>query len=253
LQRLRANNKAEAKSTEEIDGLSFWVFFVGIYKDDRAQSAFYGQAAFISITIGLIIERQCINWLKNRFGCTYFRLQKYLELDQRREAIRYNWEQAPPVYNPKRYREHYFLNDFDQIEKRFGENTIQREPDRDEYGNKTIQDFLPYGVACRMQETINFTVQLDGRAPELALDGQSKELLDGGAYDYESIPALRDFKIRSLEKALEDNVDRKYKISLAKGMQLALENFIMLILMLSLIMKANLFSLVYLVFLIKFA
>ena len=67
------------------------------------------------------------------------------------------------------------------------------------------------------------------------------------------IPALRDFKIRNLEKALEDNVDRKYKINLAKGMQLVLENFIMLILILSLIMKANLFSLVYLVFLIKFA
>ena len=78
-------------------------------------------------------------------------------------------------------------------------------------------------------------------------------MLSDGNYDYESIPALRDYKIQCLEKALEDNVERKYRISLAKGMQLALENFIMLILMASLIMKANLFSLMYLVFLIKFA
>ena len=154
--------------TNDIDEISFWVFFTGIYKDDR--NPYYAQATFILMTIGLIVERQCINWLKNRFGCTYFRLQKFLELDQRREAIRYNWEARPPVYDPKRYREHYFLNDFDQIEKRFKKNTIQKEPDHDEYGNKTIQDFLPYDIACRMKDTINFTVQLDGRAPELDLD-----------------------------------------------------------------------------------
>jgi len=64
---------------------------------------------------------------------------------------------------------------------------------------------------------------------------------------------LREHKITCLEKALEANVDRKYKISLAKGGQLVLECFIMLILMFSLLLKSNLFSVAYLVFLIRFA
>jgi hypothetical protein len=77
--------------------------------------------------------------------------------------------------------------------------------------------------------------------------------LDEGNYDYESIPVLRDYKVKSLERILEANVDRKYKISLAKGMQLALEQLIMLIMMLSLVMKANLISVMYLIFLVKYA
>jgi hypothetical protein len=42
----------------------------------------------IGMTIGMIIERYSIEWLKNRFGCTHSRLQKFIELDMRREALR---------------------------------------------------------------------------------------------------------------------------------------------------------------------
>lgn len=77
--------------------------------------------------------------------------------------------------------------------------------------------------------------------------------MEEGNYDYESIPVLREYKVKSLERILEANVDRKYRISFAKGMQLALEQLIMLIMMLSLVMKANLISLMYLIFLFKYA
>lgn len=102
------------------------MFFIGIYKDMRPDTGnhYYYYATFFCIIVGLIIERQCINWLKNRNGCTYFRVQKYIELDQRREAIRYSWEKCPPAYEPEKYKEHYFLSDWDDIEKRFKENTI---------------------------------------------------------------------------------------------------------------------------------
>jgi hypothetical protein len=36
---------------------------------------------------GLFIEKQAINWLTNRWGCTYNKLQKFIELDLRHEAI----------------------------------------------------------------------------------------------------------------------------------------------------------------------
>jgi hypothetical protein len=64
-----------------------------------------------------MIERVAINWLKNRFGCTHFKLQKFAELDQRREALRYDWDCVNPAYDIERYRQHYFRNDFDDLRK----------------------------------------------------------------------------------------------------------------------------------------
>lgn len=70
--------------------------------------------------------------------------------------------------------------------------------------------------------------------------------------DYEDVPVLRQFKIDQLEKILKDSVRRKYKISFFKGVQLAFECLILLILMVSVVLKANVFSLIYLLFILKY-
>lgn len=51
---------------------------------------------------------------------------------------------------------------------------------------------------------------------------------------------------------LEEAVNRKYKISFFKGMQLFIENAVLFVLMLSVILKSNLFALIYLLFIIKY-
>jgi hypothetical protein len=38
-------------------------------------------------------------------------------LDQRREAIRYDWDHLNPTYDIERYRRHYFRNDFTDLKK----------------------------------------------------------------------------------------------------------------------------------------
>jgi len=50
---------------------------------------------------------------------------------------------------------------------------------------------------------------------------------------------------------LQENVDLKYKISFSKGMMLVYEQLILLMMSVSLVLKANIFSLIYLVFIIK--
>ena len=111
---------------------------------------------FGGMIVGLVIERQSINWLKNRFGCTYFKLQKFLELDQRREALRYNWENPHPDYDIEKYRKHYFMNDFDNIKKKIEQNLNEHKgPDaKDEYGRKPIGDFVPHKIANRMKKCV---------------------------------------------------------------------------------------------------
>lgn len=69
------------------------------------------------MVLGLAVERFAINWLMNRFGCTHFKLQKFCELDQRREAIRYDWDIPNPTYDVERYRRHYFRNDFTDLKE----------------------------------------------------------------------------------------------------------------------------------------
>jgi hypothetical protein len=52
------------------------------------------------LALGLVMERQAINWLTNRKGCTYNRLQKFIELDLRMKAIEEKWPICPPRYDP---------------------------------------------------------------------------------------------------------------------------------------------------------
>jgi hypothetical protein len=119
---------------------------------------------------------------------------------------------------------------------------------------KLFGDFVPYKIAKRIQETIHFSTKLDCLDPELNIDVQSKELLQGPlfSYDYESIKVTREYKIETLKKILKDAVDLKYRISLSKGMRMVWETIIMMGTMVALIAKANVFSLFYLMFVIRY-
>lgn len=56
------------------DDFNFWAFMCGVYMDDRKGHLKYIGMQFGGMIVGLIIERQSLNWLKTRFGCTYNRL-----------------------------------------------------------------------------------------------------------------------------------------------------------------------------------
>jgi fatty acid desaturase len=82
----------EETLTKLIDGLDWYIFIAflgGFYKDVAThvngtpsyQDYYYFPMA--AMFFGLIIEKQAINWLTNRHGCTYFKLQKFIELDTR--------------------------------------------------------------------------------------------------------------------------------------------------------------------------
>jgi hypothetical protein len=70
--------------------------------------------------------------------------------------------------------------------------------------------------------------------------------------DYEAVPIFQKFKVEQLRQRIRDMVDLKYKISLYKGMQIFLESVIQFLLMLSIVIKANVYSLIYLIFIYRF-
>jgi hypothetical protein len=76
--------------------------------------------------VSLFVERQAINWLTDRWGCTFNKLQKFIELDTRRTAIVDQWD-VIPKYQPDRYRDHYFYTDFDNLRLKFREPESQEE------------------------------------------------------------------------------------------------------------------------------
>ena len=97
---------------EQIDRATFYYYFAGIYKDPRKDVQDYFYYGFLFIAIGLVIERQAINWLTNRKGCTFNRLQKFIELDCRMKAINEKWPIINPKYDINAYEDHYFFHDF---------------------------------------------------------------------------------------------------------------------------------------------
>lgn len=72
---------------ESVDFMTFWLFIAGTFKDHRKSAQNYFYFNFGLLVLGLVFERQAINWLTNRWGCTYSKLQKYIELDLRRDCI----------------------------------------------------------------------------------------------------------------------------------------------------------------------
>lgn len=87
----------------------------------------------------------------------------------------------------------------------------------------------------------------------LSLDDQTKNLVEKYDIDYESVPVLKSHKISQLLQILKEAVDRKYKISFYKGIQIFMEPLIIILLTVSLIAKANLWSVVYLLFIFRFS
>lgn len=98
-----------------IDKVSFYMFMTGVYKDHRHWVQNYFYLTYFLLTVGLIIERQAINWLTNRNGCNYNKFQKFVELDLRKQAIDENWEIMVPKYNVDDYKNYYYRPDFRDI------------------------------------------------------------------------------------------------------------------------------------------
>jgi hypothetical protein len=183
---------------ESLDTLTFWVFVAGIYKapadadklasDDSKSAENYFYFTFLLLGFGLVCERQAINWLTNRSGCTYNKLQKFIELDLREQAVSENWPVCPPKYDVDRYAEHYFLHDFDDLKQRFQESEKESGKRRKlaKSGTQTstdggageIRDFVPYSVAVRIKEVISFSVKLAGRCPDLNINDDTAAILD---------------------------------------------------------------------------
>lgn len=57
-----------------LDNATFWCFITGIWKDHRIEVKRYYEMTFGLLFIGLMFEKQAINWLTNRWGCTYNKL-----------------------------------------------------------------------------------------------------------------------------------------------------------------------------------
>ena len=63
---------------------------------------------------------------------------------------------------------------------------------------------------------------------------------------------MREYKINFLKELISEAVDRKYKISFHKGMQFAFEALIVFVLMISIVLKSNILSVIYLLFVFKY-
>lgn len=242
LQKSRAQMVAEDPTAnqdliEKIDFVNFWIFFCGFFKDHRQviQDEFY--FPFLAMAFGMMIEKQAINWLFDRHGCTHAKVQKFTELELRRQGILEGWGTPPPKYDIRRYRNHYYHHDFEVLESMFQESKEEHDAKTTAAyeKDKVMRNFVPHKVAVRIKEAITFSVKLDGRCPELRIadDKQTLDLLqkyeeaceknqeivtfEDADIEYETVPVLRDHKANSLRRILQESVDRKYKISFHKG------------------------------------
>jgi hypothetical protein len=154
------------------------------------------------LIVGLFIERRAINWLQNRNGCNHYKLQKFLELDMRREALRHKWEICPPVYDPERYRQHYFRGDFNELkETMLFDRELHGEKSKESPGKAALGDFVPFETACRMRDTIKFSLLLDCHAPSYEkqnyqLDAVAAEVLHSvSANDWKTDARVATFRV----------------------------------------------------------
>ena len=135
---------------------------------------------FFLLILGLFFEKCCINWLNNRWGCNYNKIQKFIELEQRVRSINEKWQICPPPYNPKRYKEHYFKKNFRSIQDRFFESPEKSleimNSQKDE--EKEFREFIPYKQAVILKHLIEFTIQLDGRCKDLNISLETSKMLD---------------------------------------------------------------------------
>jgi hypothetical protein len=92
--------------------------------------------------VGLAIERVCINWLKNRYGCNHFKIAKFAELDIRKKAMKYRYPVMNPTYDARRYKQHYFLDDFDEIYNKIVNKTYAKYMEKKNAGELEETDVL---------------------------------------------------------------------------------------------------------------
>lgn len=145
------------------------------------------------------------------------------------------------------------MNDFDEIKRSIELNLNENKDQLDDLGRKPIGDFVPHKIANRMKKCIEFSIQSDSRAPDLNIDDVSREMLaNNDTDDYEEVPLFAKYKTEQLRQNIRENVDFKYKISLFKGIQLFLESAVQFLLMFSIVMKANVYSLIYLIFIFRY-
>lgn len=142
---------------EWLDWLNYWTFITGLYKDHRKSIEADWYITYGLMFLGLYIEKTAINWLTNRWGCTYNKLQKLLELDVRYKMLEEDKLEVPAPYGPHRYREHYFYHNFDDLVHRLVETDVTADANRvisrdknDDY-SKEVRDFIPHKVAFRIK------------------------------------------------------------------------------------------------------
>jgi hypothetical protein len=124
---------------------------------------------------------------------------------------------------------------------------------KSKYKKTLYGDFVPLKIGLRIVHTAKFSVQLDCGSKDLNMDDQTRKMIHNNNIDYETVPVLKNHKVDALLNILKEAVDRKYKISWYKGMQLFLESMIIFLLIISLVAKANIWSIIYLIFIFKFA
>lgn len=75
---------------------------------------------------------------------------------------------------------------------------------------------------------------------------------DKDIMDYEEYDVLRHHKIKLLQGQIEEAISRKYRISFARGIRIFYEQCILFLLMMAMLLKSNVYSIVYLVYVIKY-
>lgn len=102
---------------KHLDKATYWLYFAGIYTGNDAKEQGYYHKSIGILFAGLFLEKAAINWLNNRWGCTYSIFQKFVELEVRNSSIKENWGVLPVPYKPEHYRYHNFYKpmDFDDI------------------------------------------------------------------------------------------------------------------------------------------
>jgi hypothetical protein len=70
-------------SSNMVDDVVWWFFWVGIYVDPKNSSVFASHfPMYILITL-FVLEKLCQRWLTNRFGCSLEKVREYKVLEEK--------------------------------------------------------------------------------------------------------------------------------------------------------------------------
>jgi len=80
-------------------------------------------------------------------------VQKLTELSLRQQGIVEGWCNPPPIYDTRRYSNHYYHSDFEVLSNLFKESNEQREKNNKKAFevDKIMRNFIPYKVAKRIK------------------------------------------------------------------------------------------------------